>query len=334
MAKYTQSFRVKVGRMLIENPGTRQKIIARELLVTERTLRLWKNLAKKELKTQGGPTGPAMGVVIKIARQWKRQGGPGYRPIVKALPGIRVRVVKMIIAELKRRKKQRQDLIRKKVRVRVRVNRPGAVVTMDGATAKKGADYIVYRDRGSVSTNADECGGVLNAQNTVNVLNGLKSQGRLPLVMCTDNGSPFCAQVVEDFMSNNFIVHLKSLPRVPQQNGSCENAVGEFKALINDGYSPKKACEILNERRKRRTLNYWTSNEFDKKYFQPYTDDARAQFFYAAKDAIRVAQLGTKSVYEKKKAEREAIFKTLESFSIITRTRGNRPLASGPEESP
>lgn len=335
MARYSLEFRKGVGRMLLANPGSRQRIIARELDVTDRTIRHWKGLARKENSPRPGPKekGITFLEVLQVAREWHRQEFPGYRPVVYALPGVRVRAVKVIVAQMKLRKKQRHALIRKMVQVRVRVKKPGTVVTMDGATVRKGEDYVVYRDRGSTSTRADYCGGPLRSENTLDTLKGLKDQGRLPLVVCTDNGSPFCANVVEDFMVKNYIVHLKSLPRVPQHNGSCENAVKEFKELFREGYQAEEACEILNERRKRRGLNYLTSNEFDRENFQSYTDEDRIIFFNAAKAAIEVAQLGTRSVYERRKAEREAIFQTMEDFSLITRTRGGRPCASGPEES-
>ena len=140
----------------------------------------------------------------------------------------------------------------------------------------------------------------------------------------TDNGSPFVAGEVEEFMAENKIIHLRSLPRVPQHNGSAENAVGDVKRLIKDGATLETACRTLNDYRKRQTLNWKTATEVDQVNFQPCTEEKRNAFYNAAKSAIEAAQLGTKSAYEKRKAGREAIFQTMESFSLITRIRGHR----------
>jgi transposase InsO family protein len=303
--------------------------------VSLRTLNNWKRNAAGEWPVRG----PARVKIYQremfaVAREWRRQGCPGVRPVIAALPNVRVRAARLVIAELKLRKGKRRSRIRKNVQVRVRVKKPGAVITMDGATIRKGEDHIVYRDRGSLSVQTKPCAnGNLAAIDTMAVLGSLASARRLPLVYCSDNGSPLCAVVVRDFLEKNYIVHLKSLPRVPQHNGSCENAVKEFKELINDDYHPLEATEILNERRKRRQLGFKTSAEFDTENFQQYTEDQRQKFYYAAKAAIQEAQLGMKSEYEKRKAEREAIFQTMERFSLITRTRGGQLCPPGPEES-
>jgi hypothetical protein len=189
----------------------------------------------------------------------------------------------------------------------------------------EGGEFIVYRDRKSLRTEATESKGPATcASDTLIVLNDLKKRGRLPLVAGTDNGSPFTADVVVDFLRENKIVHLRSLPHVPQHNGSAENAVGDIKSEVRDGATFEKACVTVNEYRVRQSLNWQTSNEVDQESFEPCTDEERTQFYDAANKAINLAVLGTKSAKEKRKAEREAIFKTMESFSLITRIRGYR----------
>ena len=333
---YTPEFKRRVGVMLLEKPWITQTIIARCLEVTPRTMNNWKRNAARDWPVRG-PVPKKIGwfEMIAIAREWRRQGCPGHRPVIAALgTRARARAVKFVIKELKLRKEERRKRLLKSIQVRVKVKKPGTVMTFDGATIKKGDDHIVYRDRGSLSVETKPCvKGNLTAEDTLEVLVQLKIQNRLPFVCCTDNGSPLCAKMVEDFLDKNHIIHLKSLPRVPQHNGSCENAVKEFKELIKDGYHPLEATEILNERRKRSQLCFKTSAEFDKENFRQYTEGQRKEFYEAAKAAIQVAQLDKISKYDKRKAEREAIFQTMEGFSLITRTRGGQLRPSGPEES-
>jgi transposase InsO family protein len=333
---YTLELKRKVGKLLLlENPKVQQTVIADCLGVSPRTLNNWKRRAKN-----GWPEhGPVQKVITRkellaIAREWKRQGCPGSRPVIAALPQVRVRVARQVIAALKLRKEKRRVQIRKKVQVRVRIHKPGTVLTVDGATIRKGEDHIVYRDRGSLTVQTRPCiNGNLAAIDTMAVLGSLAKEERLPFVYCSDNGSQLCAKVVKDFLDKNYIVHLRSLPRVPQHNGSCENAVKEFKEQVVDGYTPTEATAILNERRKRQQLGYKTAAEFDKENFRLYTKEERKKFYYTAKAAIQEAKLGMKSEYEKRKAEREAIFQTMERFALITRTRGGQLCSPGPEES-
>jgi len=302
-------------------------------MVTDRTIRNWKSQSRRAEK-KSGPVAEKITFRERmiIAREWRHQGYPGARPVINALRGMRVRVVRSVISKLKYRRKQRREKALREARVRVKIKRSGTVATMDGATVQKGEDYIVYRDRGSLSVQSSFCDGPLQSANTIALLEELKVQGRLPLVICSDNGSPFCANAVEDFLESNQVVHLKSLPYVPEHNGSCENAVKEMKALIAEDYSPKEACEILNERRRRQQLNYQTSVEFDYENYQWNTSQERTKFFESAKQAIKEAKLGTESEHKRRKAEREAIFKTMERFDLITRTRGGLSYPTKPED--
>jgi len=263
---------------------------------------------------------------LEIKDQWEKQGCPGSRPVIKSLPKIPARVTREVVACLKKEKKKRYNKHREENRTTVEVHTPGSLTVMDGATIKaEGGDFIVLRDRGSISTHAHKCEGEnLNSQDTLKVFNELKVERKLPLVLGTDNGPQFCASVARDFMAENKVIHLKSLPYVPQQNGSAENAVGELKKQVGNGFTVDQACTILNQHRLRAKLDWQTSDQVEQANLVYYTDEQRAEFYRACSFAIASAQLGIESEYEKRKAEREAIFATLESFELITRTRGHQ----------
>ena len=129
---------------------------------------------------------------------------------------------------------------------------------------------------------------------------------------------------MENFLDKNYIVHLKNLPRVPQHNGSCENAVREFKDQLIENLSAEVALKKLNECRKRQSLNWQTSVEFTQSNYKPYSEEERMKFYDNAKDKIKNAVFGIKSARDKRKIEREEILKTMEAFSLITITRGNQ----------
>lgn len=240
----------------------------------------------------------------------------------------RVRLIRLVVGELNRRRKVRAVKHVLENRTSVKVNQPGVMVVLDAAKIpnKDGGELIVFRDRGSLSTQtrvSDEL--ATCASDTLAVLEKLKFDGCLPFVVGSDNGSPFTANEVRRFLDENNVIHLKSLPRVPEQNGSAENAVGDVKRLIKNGVGVDRVDPILNKNRKRATLNWKTPAEVESENRRSFNEEERKDFYTACKAAILKALLGTKTAYEKRKAEREAVFQTLENRSFITRTRGHRP---------
>lgn len=333
--QYPKALKQKVGSWLVTAPYGSQQIVAEALAVSSRTLRAWKISVRQQRanKTQGRKK-VAISFKEKLvaAREWHRQGYPGSRPVIKALPMLRVRVVREVISELKMRRKKRADKMKLQVRSSVQVKQAGSVLTMDGASLRKGIDYIVHRDRGSLSVKATKCDGHLSSLDTLGVLNNLDIQNRLPFVLCTDNGSPFCADVVEDFLGKKYIVHLKNLPRVPQHNGSCENAVKEFKELLVYKSNTESTVKTLNENRKRSKLNWQTSQQFEEKNLISCTEETRRIFFLETKQRIEKALVGINSAYKRRKIEREEILKMMQDFSLISITRGNQPRQTKAEE--
>lgn len=322
---YPSELKERVGLWLTRAPHGSQRIVAAALNLTPRTLRSWKTLAKIKIKKTRGRRKVKVSLKekIMIAREWQRQGYPGSRPVIKALPKVRVRVVREIIGKLKTRRNKRRAFIKFSMRQKVITKNAGTVIAMDGASLRRGEDYIVYKDRSSLEINARACGGTLRSKATIETLKEMKNENKLPLVLCTDNGSPFCSKEVTDFLDKNYIIHLKNLPRVPQHNGACENAVKEFKSQLIENFSVEKALNNLNENRKRQSLNWQTSIEFKKENFKEYSQDERMNFYTRVKEKIKSALVGIKSAKIKRKIEREEILKTMESYSLITIIRGN-----------
>lgn len=232
-----------------------------------------------------------------------------------------------MIAQLKLKKTQRANRRLRKARIRINVKKVGAVAAMDGATVRRGEDSLIVRDRGSLNIKATECLSSLSSKNTLKMLHEMKQENALPIVLCTDNGSPFCSNNVTAFLEKHQVIHLKSLPHVPQHNGSAESAVKEVKELAKSGLNLLAILKTLNQRRKRRQLNWKTADEFYSAEYIPYNNEMRQKFYDAAKLAIKMSMLGTKNGYERRKAEREAILTTMERFELITITRGGQTCA-------
>lgn len=262
--------------------------------------------------------------LLAVAREWKKQGYPGERPVRQALPELRLRLIREVIRELKSRRQERRERIMNAVRTSVTVEQVGVVMSMDGASLSKGMDYLVYKDRGSLKVSVEKCELYLQSADTLRVLEKLKSEESLPLVLCTDNGSPLCSKNVEEFLDTNYIIHLKNLPHVPQHNGSCEIAVREFKEVFNETLNVKSAIDSLNRYRRRRTLNWQTSMGFEEMNFKKKTLEERIKFYENTKMKIELATIGIENAKEKRKKEREAIFQSMEDFSLIKITRGRQ----------
>lgn len=326
--QYSELLKRKIVEAIKDLPRGQLKWIAQGLDVSERTLRNWKRSYPSIKKRGRCVKEVTLKEKIQIGREWKRQGFPGSRPIIHKT-GLRARAVREVVSELKLRRKLRAQAHRKRVQIRTKVTKPLAFAVMDGATLKKGTDHIVYRDRATLSVETTPCYGPVDSSHTLALLENLKTKGRLPLVLGTDNGSPFCANAVKDYLRRNQVVHLLSLPHVAQQNGSAENAVGEFKSLAKQGLEDKSEF-ILNQCRIRKSLGWQTSSQYGLSA-TPFDQETRSRFYESAQANIFKAAFGTQSVYDRRKKEREAIFQTMEDFELITRTRGGLPLRAKAE---
>ncbi len=328
--EYPTLLKRKIGKYLKKAPHGSQKIIAQALGLSDRTLRSWKNNVSD--KRKGRKIKKLCLSEIKIIiGEWRRQGRPGVRPVSKALPHIPVRRIREIIFLLKKKDRFRKKIKFQKSRISIDVGQAGIILTMDGATIRKGEDLVIAKDRGSLQIAVQKCRKSLRSKDVLRVLARFKSRGRLPLVLCTDNGSPFCSNEVHHFLKENKVIHLRSLPRVPQHNGACENAVKEVKNLLKDGHAVVSALKVLNQCLKRRRLGYKTAALFDKENRACYDENIRQEIYERAQAEIERSYVGTKNGYEKRKREREAILSTLECLALIKITRGHQNMSNKAE---
>lgn len=255
--------RLRIGQRIAEAGRRRINLhdVAIALGVTERTIRNWRKQAKEDVPKMGRPS--LSKERIDEARklvfvEMSKHGAPGWRPISVILKDkVSVRLVQKFVSEYKFIQRQ------KKTSKRIEVVGKNVIWTMDGAITKE-AERIenqVIKDRGTKYWVGHKR--TIKASNSLNVVETLKesfAQNGLPLVLSTDNGAAYTNKEVCLFLRNLKIVHLKSLPRTPQHNGSVEVGIKELREIMeNNQIILKDAIEVANARPRKYGRSWQTS---------------------------------------------------------------------------
>jgi transposase InsO family protein len=321
------------------------RFLAQRLEVSERTLRNWARGAKSQVKHWGRPTTPATKrflARLKVARELKRQGvKAGWRPVVAAVgPMVSTRLVQESVSELKKRHAQRRRKWLASRRVSVKVLSPNAIWTQDathlGRMNRKAVQAEVVKDRATLGYVDVAVGYPANAEEILLMLNTYKQAQSLPLVWATDNGAQYRDYRVQAFLKHEKVVHLFSRPRLPQDNAAAEKGMRELKEEAELGKGVKVTSleetarklafswEVLDHQRLRGSKGYRTADElrmclpsWDKKV-------KRETFYEQACKYMEIAVKGGGTAREKRQAERQAVYETLEQFQLVEITRGGK----------
>ena len=152
----------------------------------------------------------------------------------------------------------------------------------------------------------------------------------LPLVLASDNDKIYCGTVTTDWMREKKIVHLRSLPRTPQHNGTVEIAIRSLKeAAEGSGESLAEIAQQLNECRLRASKGYQTSAQLDAVLPAAESQVAREVFYEKCMDRLRRVADSPMKWREKRLVEREVIYATLEEYGLIKQTGGEGSLCRG-----
>jgi transposase InsO family protein len=343
--------RERIGRLLRERdlPPAARLALADALGVTLRTLRNWQRRDPEE--PVAPPGRPRLGETqldelrAAVREQLEAQGSSvGEKPIHKALGGrYPLARVRRVLRDLKAERRRRIRARRAAVRVSVRVNYRDAVWSMDATHV--GRDPIgraiqaeVIREVASTRTVGIAVGSQATAHEVIALLEHVAvERGGLPLVLITDNGASYVADVVDDWCRRHRVLHLCSLPRTPQHNAASEHGMRDLKhgtplgkgALVLDIDAARVTLEASRHRidghRLRRTRNWMTAVDADCRAQHWRVHVSREAVWEQATCEIRRALLNCSGKRARRRAVREAIYATLAAFSIITRTRGGRP---------
>lgn len=331
-----------IGKLLLEKSDRgMMRFVSERLEVTPQTLRNWRRVARmSEAPKVGRPRyEAALKVKAKeeIRAELERQAYPGWRPIAKRLPHLPVRLVQSEVALAKGERRKRKAKERSETRESVNVRAREAIWTIDGAqigkVENKTVDAQLIKDRGSLSPRIMRTGPCPKAKDIIELL---EESGELPLVLGSDNGSPYIARETAEWLKKHKIIHLRSLPRTPQHNGAIEIAVREVKeAMQITGAeklsSPSEASEDLygallriRNNRPRASKGYKTSAVLDEELPRAYHIVDRNIFYEKCSKRLSELAQGTMKWRARRMREREVIYETLEEYGLITRTRGER----------
>lgn len=313
----------------------------------ERTLRDWTLKADTERGPVGNPgyDGASRSAAREpVLRELEAQGWPGWRPVARALQGrVPTRLVQQWVSALKRERRKREADGERERRVSMRVLGRDVLWAEDGAAvgrSPRGREAMeVLRDAAASRTVGIAEGPPARGEDLVALLEDAgRRRGTLPLVLARDNGGPQKSAALARFCERERIVMLRNHPRTPRHNPHAERAIGELKQvsgldadvpLADTGEAGRRleaAWTMLDHSRRRARLGYRTAAAVDARMPGWYDRVARERFYEAARAAIEEATLRCPTVRARRLAEREAIFRTLEDFSLILRTRGGRPL--------
>ena len=262
-----------------------------------------------------------------------RAGWTTVKALLKDLPK---RVIDMALKVLKAAHRIEEARRLRQQRVHVKVLAKGALLAQDsthvGSFRGRKAWAEVAKDAATCEAWAFGSGLPITGHAMLGHLKALKAQGRLPLVLATDNGSAYKEQSVKAWLAEHKVIQLFSRPRTPQDNGRAERGIGEGKALAGLGKGVwletralgaqilDQALQRLNKHWPRHSKGGLTAAQLKLALPHWQAQTSRSKFYRAACSAIQaIRTVGKRAL---RRETREAIFRTLESFGLILRTRG------------
>lgn len=343
MGRYKKELTQKIGLWLaIEKPP--QKVLAESLEVDPRTLRNWKKKAIDGVSPRIGRPPYSFEqkrtAFIKVARVMIKQGYPGSPTVDASLNGeVPRRLVIEFVAAIKALRKRKKDLQILEGRQSIEVLRKDVIWVQDGThlgrCKNKAIEAQVIKDRGTLSTINIVVGTAANEDDIIKQLSCMKESRSLPLTWMTDNGSSYVGERVKEFLRKEKVVHLRSMPRVPQHNASAERNMCELKnasmlgkgivlGSINEGFERlTKAASLININRPRLSKNMKTAKVLEIELPTYHDKIDRDSFYERCMKAIKAVE----GCYDKRRAvikKRDAVFEILSEFELISINRGVR----------
>lgn len=304
--------------------------VAKQLEVSTRTLRNWKqNYLAEEWPCVGRPkldTVRRLKVAKEVSEIWMIQGCPGWRPIKAQRPELPTRLIQKYVANLKLRKRRSLWSYKRSNALKTDVLYRDVVWTQDATYLPNKKYAEVIKDRASLVIKDFHLTSSLKKEEAVNLLEGRS----LPLVYMSDNGSAYSSREMSVLLKKERVIHLKSLPRVPQHNGAAEVAVKELKKLykchVENGIAPQMAVQLSKETMNKHRLyakHRYRSAEGVEKEIPLNNKEELRDIIYAEyeKEMLKIKS-GTTNKRKARVMERKMIYALLEKHGLIKITRG------------
>jgi transposase InsO family protein len=319
-------------------------LISSQLQVSERTLVNWVRGAIQVARQLGRPARSAserFRALLAVRRQVKALGwSVGWRPIEYRLHGkVPTRLVQESLSRLKARHRKRLREKAEKNRVSVKVLAKDVIWSQDaahiGRVEEESLLAEVIKDRATLGYEGLAVGPSSTAEDILAMLEWQKIEQGLPLVWSTDNGSAYKNEKLADYLRREKVIHLISRPRTPQDNGAAERGICELKAESGLGkgirlHDAREAASclaktwVMLDSRPRASKGYQNAVQLENSLAKGPELVDRAVFYTEACRNIEKAVQGGETSREKRKAERQAIFETLEKNRLINIVRGGK----------
>lgn len=238
-----------------------QKLLARRLGVSARTLRTWKSRAGAG-RLPGRPAhaddarGRARREVEAVWRELPR-GHDGWRSVLTQLEMseklVPTRLVQACVRELKREERERE-------RARIKAHRESLQALFRDAVWSVDQTELMRDEHGKLCAEVVSDGlsrrkiglSIGPPSSGADVARLLAStaeaRGGWPFVVTMDNGGENRAAQLEELLARNQVIVLWNLPRTPQHNSRAEHAIGELKLAAGlDGKARERALRVLEE---------------------------------------------------------------------------------------
>jgi len=304
----------------------------------------------------------------EVRSAWESQGRTSGRGRVQAElerrgKTISATIVRTHVRAIKASWSSEQERRRQAERVHVAVHARDALWTQDashmGRDEEGKVEALAVKDVAPVKVVETSVGGPATGESVLALLQRAELvRGTLPLVLGMDNGPANREAKLQAWLKKRRVLVLWNVPRTPQHNAPIESFFGELKieldalgelqvrgpdpsqdpVLLSEagGSVTKRHFRVvvprlvarLNASRVRPSRGGYTADELDR--LLPHAEDLvdRARFYDSACAAIERAVQGITNARARRRAEREAVWRTLEEFGLVTRTRGRRPAAA------
>lgn len=308
--------------------------------MTDRAVRHWPGKAGGRVGRPPYPDDVRRRIFRIVLRLWRRlPERAGWRTVLAAAGGmLPTRLVQEALRTIKRIYAARRARGRSRRRTSVRVLAANVLWHMDATHLGRTEDGAAVqaqavRDAGSPTVLVATVGREVTAEEALRALfAAIAAAGAIPLVVATDNGSPYTSEAFTTALRALGVVHLRNVPRTPQHNARAERVFRDWKDDEDLGRGVVLASvEAAAERVVRACA---AQERVAEVLARPlplthlYTDAQREHFYEDACRRIEGAVQCTENPRARRLAEREAIHAELEDRGLIQRTRGGAPLAA------
>jgi transposase InsO family protein len=345
-----------VGRRLLDPEaavrGTQERL-ARILGVSVRTLRRWKTRegrGEAPLRWGRRPHAQARRASVEtlVTEQRETQGPTaGWRPIARAIrlfdSTVPVRLVQAALSSAKASERRRERERMAIGRISLEVLAKDAIWCQDGAHLGRlegqKVDAEVLRDVASGMTLGCSVGKAATTADVIRLLDMVRAaRGGLPLVFQSDNGPAYTSHEMAEYFARNQVIHLRSRPSTPTDNPCSERGIGDLKAdsglgsgveltdLAETTVRLHRSRKRLDRGRLRESRGWKTAADTDAEFHRAEAYASRSGFYREAGSAIERAVHGVADAKAARKAERDAIIRTLEMHGLAERWIGKRGL--------